>query len=84
MIKEQVKAVSSKIKNPTICLNEKVLSDIKKLKIDQEVTLILKGKVSELSRERDYDYDMSIPEKKMLEVPKILKADFEIMKAEVK
>lgn len=82
-IKEQVKAISNKIQNPKICLNEKVLDGIKNLKLDQEVTITITGKVIEVSRERDWSEMSTVSEVKK-EPKKILKADFEITKATIK
>lgn len=82
-IKEQVKAISNKIQNPKICLNEKVLDGIKNLKLDQEVTITITGKVIEVSRERDWSEMPTVSEVEK-EPKKILKADFEITKATIK
>lgn len=82
-IKEQVKAISNKIQNPKICLNEKVLDGIKNLRLDQEVTITITGKVIEVSRERDWS-EMSTVSEAEKEPKKILKADFEITKATIK
>lgn len=84
MLKSQIEAVKKGIKNPRITLNEKVLDGIKNLNLDQEVVLTLTGKVYEISRETYYDYNMEIEVGYKKERPKILKADFEIIKAEVK
>lgn len=82
-IKEQIKAISNKIQNPKICLNEKVLDGIKNLRLDQEVTITITGKVIEVSRETDWS-EMPMDTNSKKEPKKILKADFEITKATIK
>lgn len=75
-IKQQIKAVKSKIRNPEIGLNEKVMDNIKDLTIDDEVKVSATLKVIEVSRENDYDvsFDDEAGEKR----PKILRARFEV------
>lgn len=67
--------ILKKVIKPKVCLTEQMLKGIKDLSIDDEVKLVLKAKVTEISKERDY-YDMPISGYE--EMPKVLKADFEI------
>lgn len=76
-IKEQLKAVKSKIKNPEISLNEKVMDNIKGLTIDDEVNVTATLKVLSIGRERDYDVELSTDES-YRDRPKILNARFEV------
>jgi len=73
-IKEIVKSIKNKIRMPHITLNEKVLDGIKEMGVDDEVTLIVKAKVTEVSKEKDFDFE--VPNGK--ERPKILKVGLEV------
>ncbi len=54
-IKEQTEAIEKRIQKQKITLNEKVLKGIENMKLNESITLNLKGKVVSISE--DYDYD---------------------------
>lgn len=82
--KEQSKAIS-RIRLPEIMLNEKVLKEIKDLTLDEDVTLVLEGKVVEVSKERDFDFDMPMSDREAgKRPPKVMRARFEISSAKKK
>ncbi len=76
-LKEQLKAVKSKIRNPEINLNEKVMDNIKDLNVDEEIEVTATLKVLNIGREIDYDMPVS-ENKENYERPKILNARFEV------
>lgn len=78
MKKETKKALESKIRNPHIQLNEKVMDNIKDLTVDDEVIITATLKVTDIRRETDYDMPCNYEEEKRTEGPKILVAGFEV------
>ena len=76
-LKEQIASLV-KTSKPKIRINEKVFSEIKSLKLDETLKLELDVKVTELSREINYEDDFSETSNKQR--PKILQAEFEVSK----